>query len=184
MSTGSEYSSGESIKRGRIGVILDTAALLAKYYRLLPRLLADILVPVSAVNEVRDLESRAALEEAINLNIIRVVAPERTFLEEAVRAARSVGSLHKLSGTDVEVIAVALQLKAKYSEVIVITDDYELQNTLMYIGVSFKPLRTRGIREVRVFAVYCPTCGYTPSRPSEDVCPLCGSKIVRTRVTS
>lgn len=66
-------------------------------------------------------------------------------------------------------------------EVVVITDDYELQNLLLYIGVGFKPLRTRGIAELRIYNAQCPTCGYIPGKPDETRCPLCGGDIKRFR---
>ncbi|MEM4481133.1 MAG: PIN domain-containing protein [Desulfurococcaceae archaeon] len=177
MSTDSRYSNKE------LAVVLDTTALLAKYYRFAPRLSADILVPIGVVSEVKDAENRLALEEAINLNIVEVISPQKGFKEQAFKLAQSVGCLHKLSSADLEVVATSLEVQRKYAKVIVITDDYELQNLLMYIGVSFKPLRTRGISELRVFAAYCPVCKYVPSRPGEETCPLCGSKIIRARTT-
>ncbi|MEM0367843.1 MAG: nucleotide-binding protein [Desulfurococcaceae archaeon] len=163
----------------KIALILDTGALLAKYYRYAPRIKVDIYTTDSAVNEVKDQENKSALIEALELRLIHVEKPGRTFIIKIMEIAKAIGCLHKLSITDVEIAALSLQLRKEYSEVVVVTDDYELQNLLSYMGVSFKPLRTRGIEDLRVFKAYCPVCGYTPGKPSEDTCPLCGSKITR-----
>lgn len=160
-------------------VILDTGALIAKYYRLLPRPLVEVYTSVGAAMEVIDRESREALEEAINLGLITLATPSTSSIKSVEEASRQIGCLHKLSRVDIEIAALALQLSRSGAKVVVITDDYELQNLLLYMGIDFKPLRTAGIRELRVFEAFCPVCGYTPAKPSEEICPFCGSKIVR-----
>lgn len=167
----------------KIAVILDTAALLAKYYRLLPRTRVEVYTTHSAVSEVKDLENKQALEEALNLGLLIPVTPQHSFVQLAMRVASTIGCVHKLSRIDLEIVALALQLQNSQFKVIVITDDYEIQNLLLYMGISFKPLKTTGIRELKVYMARCPTCGYVPSKPSEETCPFCGTKISRKRVT-
>lgn len=168
---------------GRIAVILDTGALLAKYYRLLPRTGVDVFTTSLAVSEVRDAENKQALMEAIEMGIIGVVDPEKRHVELTIRVARDVGSLSKLSLTDIHIAALALMLRERYESVVVITDDYELQNLLYNLKVSFKPLRTRGITKFIAHTVYCPLCHYIPSSPGEVTCPFCGVPLVRRRVS-
>lgn len=161
-------------------LILDTGALLAKYYRLVPNYVAEIYTSAMNVGEVLDLENKQALEEAIALNLVKVVEPEKQYIEKAVHLARGFGYLHKLSTADVNLIALALQLSEKKSgNIIVITDDYDIQNLLYLLGIPFKPLRTSGIKKPTIYKAWCPTCGYVPRNPGEDTCPLCNSKIVR-----
>jgi len=167
----------------KIAVVLDTGALLAKYYRLLPRTGVDIFTTSSAVIEVRDLENRQALLEAIELEVIRVLDPENRYVSTVLLAAKNTGSLSKLSQTDVQIAALALMLRDKYSDVVVITDDYELQNLLLSLKISFKPLRTRGITRLITYSVYCPLCLYTPSNPGETSCPFCGVPLVKRRLS-
>ncbi len=160
-------------------IILDTSALIAKYYRLLPRNIFEVYTTENAVREVIDRENREALFEAIDLGLITVSNPGLQYVEEARKKAIEVGSIHKLSKTDIEVAALAIQLNNMGYTTIVITDDYELQNLLLYIGIGFKPLRTRGVNTLRVYRAYCPVCGYTPASPGVETCPLCGAKITR-----
>ncbi|MEM4717145.1 MAG: nucleotide-binding protein [Desulfurococcaceae archaeon] len=160
-------------------VILDTSALLAKYYRYIDRSRYSIYTTESAVHEVKDYENKQALEEAIELGLLIVIRPRQDTVERTMHKARSIGALHKLSRTDIEIAGLAEQLKELGIVVIVITDDYELQNLLFHIEVGFKPLRTSGIRESRVYKAQCPVCGYVPGKPGENKCPLCNSEIRR-----
>jgi len=163
-----------------IQIILDTTGLLAKYYRLLPRHVFKTYTTRSAVEEVIDEENRSALEDAIESGLIEVLEPSQELYRRALEEARRVGEVSKLSRTDLEVASLALMLRDR-GRVIVITDDYSLQNLLLHLGVSFKPLRTTGIRDMRHYIEYCPTCGYVPAQPGEKTCPLCGSPLARRR---
>ncbi len=171
----------ELASSGKIAVVLDTGALLAKYYRLLPRTRLDVFTVSLAVNEVKDPDNKQALIEAIDLEVIRVIDPDKDYLESALRAVRNTGLITRLSTTDIHVIALALMLKEKYRDVVVITDDYDIQNTLYGLKISFKPLRTRGIARFIRYTVYCPLCYYTPSNPGEEICPLCGVLLTRKK---
>ncbi|MCC6010927.1 MAG: nucleotide-binding protein [Desulfurococcaceae archaeon] len=171
----------EPTSSGKIAVVLDTGALLAKYYRLLPRMGIDVFTASLAVSEVKDADNRQALLEAIDLGVISVIDPDKHYLENALLAARNTGSINKLSTTDIHIIALALMLKERYNNVVVITDDYDIQNTLYGLNVSFKPLRTRGIIRFMQYTVYCPLCYYTPSNPGEELCPFCGIPLTRKK---
>ena len=164
-------------------LVLDTGALLAKYYRLVPSYVAEVYTSAKNVSEVLDSENKQALEEAIALSLVKVVEPEKQYIEKVKSLARSFGYLHKLSDADVNLVALALQLSESRNEsVIVITDDYDIQNLLYLLGIPFKPLRTSGIKKPIIYKAWCPTCGYVPRNPGEDTCPLCNSKIVRKQV--
>jgi UPF0271 protein len=168
--------------RSKLAIVLDTGALIAKYYRLLPKNNVLVYTVQSAVEEVVDRENREALLEAMQLGLINVVEPSREYLNKVREKAREIGGIHRLSMVDVDIASIALQLASMRYHVVVITDDYELQNLLLYMNISFKPLRTRGISEFRKYRAYCPVCGYIPGSPMEDECPLCGSRIKRKRI--
>ncbi|MEM0505803.1 MAG: nucleotide-binding protein, partial [Thermosphaera sp.] len=94
-----------------------------------------------------------------------------------------IGEVSKLSKTDVEIAALALELRNS-SKTIVFTDDYSLQNLLLHLKIGFRPVKTRGITEERVYVEKCPVCGYVPGEPGEKTCPLCGGEIKRFRASS
>ncbi|AFL67049.1 NOB1 family endonuclease [Desulfurococcus amylolyticus] len=163
-----------------IHVVLDTGGLLAKYYRLLPRYAFKTYTTESAVNEVIDSENRNVLTDAIETGLIEVLEPGDSFYLRAVEEARRIGEITKLSKTDLEVAALALMLNER-GKVVVVTDDYSLQNLLLHLGISFKPLKTSGIKTSREYSEYCPTCGYIPAHPGEINCPICGTPLVRRK---
>jgi len=169
---------------GKLHVVLDTTALLSKYYMHLDPLKIEIYTVKRAVDEVKDTENREALEVGLSIGRVRVVEPQKPFVEEVLKTAWEIGEKAKLSATDVEVAALALELKEKGFRVIVITDDYALQNLLLHLNIPFKPLRTIGIRKPRKYVVACTVCGYVSADPSESSCPVCGNPLSRGRAST
>jgi Predicted nucleic acid-binding protein, consists of a PIN domain and a Zn-ribbon module len=100
----------------------------------------------SVVGEVRDSESRAILEKALESGRLEVLEPSSSRVEEAVELARKAKTLGYLSEVDLEVVALALELKARGLDVIVASDDYKIQATLAKAGIEFLKVRYRGIR--------------------------------------
>ena len=161
-----------------ISIVLDTSAILAKYPLQQYSGYIRLYTTPSVVEEVRDSESRASLELVISLGRLVVKPPSRRSIAKAIMYAREVGEHTSLSKTDIDVIALALDLHGR-GKTIVLTDDYAIQNTLLYIGIPFKPLRTIGISVQRKYIVYCPNCGYITSSIGEKTCPLCGMPLTK-----
>mgnify|MGYP000144321892 CR=1 FL=1 len=160
-------------------IILDTTAFLAKY-PLQHYSSHELLTTAYVLSELRDHESKEAFEIASNIGRVKVVQPDKKFIDKAINVAKSIGEHTSLSKTDISILALALQYSL-YGHVIVITDDYALQNTLLYVGIPFKPLRTTGIKQFRRYTVICPTCGYVSSNIGEKTCPLCNSKLIKKK---
>ena len=157
--------------------MLDTTAFLARWPLYAPpgsRLYTTSLV----LGEVRDRESRSGLELALTASRVQVLDPPPGLVREAERLAARHGLHTVLSGTDLSVAALALLLREE-GEVVVVTDDYALQNLVALAGLRFMPLRTRGIVRAESYIAVCPACGYRSTRPGERVCPVCGTPLVR-----
>ncbi|ABN69827.1 Nucleotide binding protein, PINc [Staphylothermus marinus F1] len=174
-----EYRIHNKNNSRKLNIVFDTSAFLAKYHLQLPRYIVKIYTVPRVVDEVRDQENKEALELGIETKMIEVIEPREDFRRKTIIKARKIGEHVSLSKTDIDVAALSLQLKTIHDKVIVFTDDYSLQNLLYHMGIPFKPLRTKGIRKARKYRVYCPVCGYVPADPSEDTCPICGSKLVK-----
>jgi len=179
MSSSRERSSHNRVKTA----VLDASALLAKIYRFIPRHEIKLYTTPGAVGEVKDQENKQALEEALDLGLLEVRTPEKGFVEQALKHASMIGEVSKLSKTDIEVAALAIELKES-GGTLVFTDDYSLQNLLLHMRIGFKPLKTTGISERRAYFENCPVCGYVPGEPGEGKCPLCGSEIKRFKASS
>jgi len=156
--------------------VVDTTALLAKWVLMVP---STVYTVPQVIAEARDQESRQATETAIELGRLRVLEPPPAAVKEARDAAHQLGLHLSLSETDIAVAALALHLAGKNNDVVMVTDDYALQNLATSLGLRFMPLRTRGIREKRSYTVKCPACGFTSSEPGLRLCPRCGTPLRR-----
>ncbi|AHL22640.1 type II toxin-antitoxin system VapC family toxin [Thermococcus nautili] len=124
------------------------------------------------VEEVKDSESKLFLEGLISAGKVKVLVPSKESVEAVMEAARRTGELNELSEADVEVLALAYELKAT-----LLTDDYNLQNIARTLGIPFKTLK-RGIKRVIRWNYVCIGCGKRFSEmPPGGVCPDCGSPV-------
>ncbi len=130
-----------------------------------PEVVAEILDEASALYfSVKDLKVEEASPESV---------------EEVVAAAKETGDIHKLSETDVKVLAKALDERKKGRDVVLVTDDYAIQNVAIKLGINFEGIIQRKItREFRWVKV-CRGCG---RKIDSDICPICGSEAVVRRV--
>ncbi|MEM0506056.1 MAG: hypothetical protein QXW58_02205, partial [Thermosphaera sp.] len=67
---------GGSCSTSRV-IVLDASAVLAKMYRLLPRYELEVYTTPGVVSEILDSESRQALEESLELGLLRVRSPSK-----------------------------------------------------------------------------------------------------------
>jgi UPF0271 protein len=161
-------------------LVLDTTAFLAG----LPLQLhvAKLYTVPDVIEEVKDSESRAALETALELGRVEVAEPPPHTVRRVVRESERIGEHGALSQTDIRVAALALHLKEQGLDVVVVTDDYALQNLVAHLGLKYVPLRTRGIERSRRYQYRCPACGYVSTRYGERRCPVCGTRLVKVVV--
>lgn len=128
----------------RMVLILDTAAFIsATHLHIYDR---PLYTTPSVLDEVKDSESVQRLSLSQSIDRIIVVEPSKEYIEKALNLAKKFRVLDKLSKTDLDVLALALQLVSEGYDVTVLTDDYVLQRILKSIGIAFKPVKTIGVR--------------------------------------
>jgi UPF0271 protein len=159
--------------------VLDTTAFIARWPLYAPR--GRMYTTSLVVSEVRDEYSRVGLQIALELGRVEIRDPMPSTLRKVEREAARRGLHVTLSKTDISVLALALELSREHGRVIVVSDDYAVENMAAILGLDFKPLRTRGIDRVEEYTVVCPACGYRSNRLGERVCPICGTPLVRVR---
>lgn len=130
------------------------------------------------VEEVRDKHSSLLLQFALNSGKLEVVKPQEKYLRRAEGEAKRIGEIVALSNTDISVIALALELKDRGHNVIVVTDDYAIQNTILHLGIEFLSMKTTGVKKMMKYQVYCPACGWK-GVTSLKLCPRCGLTLKR-----
>jgi UPF0271 protein len=125
------------------------------------------------VEEVKDRISKIKLE-ALNL---RILEPDKRFLEEVKIIAKKTGDLEKLSRADIQVLALAKELKAN-----IVSDDYNIQNVAKKLGIEFTPVFSKGIKKIFYWKKFCPNCKkYFNSDLKE--CVICGARLKRLAKT-
>ncbi len=130
-----------------------------------PEVAAEILDEASAIYfSVKDLRVEEASTESV---------------EEVVEMAKKTGDIHKLSKTDIRVLAKALDEMKKGNEVVLVTDDYAIQNVAMKLGIKFEGIIQSQISKEFKWVKVCKGCG---RRIDSDICPVCGSEAVVRRV--
>jgi UPF0271 protein len=106
--------------------------------------------------------------------------PKSSVLQEIQEASRKVGDMRYLSEADLQVLALALELKGRGLSPLIITDDYSIQNVANKIDVEFTSLLTFGIKFRFKWILYCPACYRKyPSDYKFKVCEVCGTTLKR-----
>lgn len=133
-------------------------------------LVSEYFTTSSVVSELRDLASKARVDLLSEAGL-RVMDPDREAVLRVIEAAAVRGEAEGLSRTDIEVLALALQLGAG-----IMSDDYALQNVARSLGIRVVRLKQAGARNIR-WKFRCSGCGRYYTMPGE--CQVCGALIRR-----
>jgi len=106
--------------------------------------------------------------------------PKSSVFQEIQEASRKVGDMRYLSEADLQVLALALELKGRGLSPLIVTDDYSIQNVANKIDVEFTSLMTFGIKFRFKWILYCPACFRKyPSDYKFKICEVCGTELKR-----
>ena len=123
---------------------------------------------MEVAEEMKSLEAKVEFDRLSH--IINIMEPEKEFVESVEKAAKKTND--KVSNTDKKVIALALHFKAKKKAVVMVSDDYGVQNVAKSLKLEFMPLKQKGIRQQFEWMRKCKACG--KPMPGEE-CQICGS---------
>jgi UPF0271 protein len=163
-------------------VVLDTSALIAGFDPLsiegehytVPKVKDEI-----AENSMSDVRFKIAVENGK----LRVRIPNEISLSKIKASATVVGDTFFLSETDLQVLALALELKTEGYTPLIVTDDYSIQNVANQVGIEFASLATYGIRRRLHWIRYCPACHRKyPADSKQKTCTVCGTPLKRKPV--
>jgi UPF0271 protein len=119
-------------------------------------------------------------ELAMENGKIEIKTPIEKYKIRIKETANKIGDSYLLSEADLDLLAIALELKAKGIKPKIVTDDYSIQNVASQMKIEFIPLATRGIQRVFEWIRYCPACykKYLSNFNSTN-CSVCGTKLKR-----
>ena len=146
--------------------VLDTSLFFIEY-----PLTGELFTTPSVVTELVDLRSKCRYETLLaqGLAVLEPSDDSRAIVRDA---ARRVGDAERLSATDGDLLALALDTGS-----ILITDDFSIQNVAHALSVPVRPVQQREAKK-RVWKFRCTGCGRFFREPGE--CRVCGSQIKRT----
>jgi UPF0271 protein len=117
---------------------------------------------------------------AIDSGKLKMKSPDRSFLEQVKASATAVGDAFFLSDADLQVLALALELKTQGCSPLIVTDDYSIQNVANQMAIEFTSLATFGIRFRLSWIRYCPACHKKfPANYKSKTCDICGTELKR-----
>jgi UPF0271 protein len=147
--------------------VLDASAFI---YGMFPG--GELVTPPKVYEEVRDEVSRLKLEMLANL---RVTEPGPSYVDAIRKAAQETGDIARLSPSDIDLLALALEESDKGKDTDLLTDDYAVQNVARKIGLTVLPLHQKRIKYKIVWEKRCMGCNRTYKEG--DVCEVCGSPL-------
>ena len=117
---------------------------------------------------------------AVENRKLTVRNPKSSFFQDIQEASMKVGDMRYLSEADLQVLALALELKGRGLSPVIVTDDYSIQNVANKIKIEFKSLLTLGIKLRFKWILYCPACyrKYPPDHKFK-ICEVCGTELKR-----
>jgi UPF0271 protein len=160
-------------------IVLDTSAFIAGFDPLtVPE--KQYTVPEVKNELIVDSMNVMRFNAAVESGKLKVKSPKSSALDEVQEASKEVGDMRYLSEADMQVLALALELKGSGYSPLIVTDDYSIQNVTNKIGVEFTSLMTFGIKFRFKWILYCPACyrKYPPDYKSK-VCEVCGTELKR-----
>ncbi len=160
-------------------VVLDTSAFIAGFD---PLSIRERQYSVPAVQKELSSNSMSLMRfnAAVENRRLKVRMPRIFLLKKIKEVSKRVGDIRYLSEADMEVLALALELKSEGLDPLIVTDDYSIQNVANEISVKFTSLITYGIQFSFDWILYCPACHRKyPSDYKFKVCEVCGTEIKR-----
>jgi len=101
--------------------------------------------------------------------------PSKNSIEYVVKKADEIGDKERLSSVDIEILSLAYELSEKDdSEVVILTDDYSIQNTANHLGLKYECISQEGITKKFKWVCRCRGCG-KKFKDNISICPICGA---------
>jgi UPF0271 protein len=159
--------------------VLDTSAFLAGFD---PFSLGEEQVTVPKVHD--EIKTNSMAQVRFNIAVengkVKIKMPHEEYSNKIKTSASKVGDSYLLSETDMQLLALALELKTQGEFPEIITDDYSIQNVAKQNGIEFYALATFGIRRLLEWIRYCPACHREyPINSSCRACQICGTELKR-----
>jgi UPF0271 protein len=165
-----ENGNGQEETKDEKPLVPDTSAILTGSVNLLGE---NIVVPSMVLWEIAKGKPARIIKDQEEM--LKVVEPQKSSITKIREQAGITGDLKYLSETDIEVLAVAFEIKGK-----VITNDYSMQNVAKTMGIAFESCGIEPIKNEIQWSFRCKGCRKIYEENIKE-CRICGHKVVRFR---
>lgn len=106
---------------------------------------------------------------------LTICLPSKNSINKIRETSTETGDVDRLSKTDIEVLALAYEIKKEESqEPIILTDDYSIQNIADYLNIGYMSISQSGITKRFKWTYRCRGCG-KKFKDNISICPICGA---------
>jgi len=156
-------------------IVLDTSAILSGKH-----VSGSTVTVPTVINEFNEGGHSWRLLQYAKSAGMQVRQPTEVYRKRVIDAADQTGDALQLSKADMDVLALTLELQNELDEVVLLTDDYAIQNVAAALDLVAQGILQPGIRQHWCWHYRCRSCGRTfETVPAE--CPVCGGPIKRVR---
>ncbi len=130
----------------------------------------------------KNYHSSQLLQIAQDQNLLSIEDPSEQASQEVQRFAIKTGDKSSLSQADQSLIALALDLKQLHPQanILLMSDDYAVQNVCAVMGLDIYSLYKKKIQKVIYWEIYCPHCHQIfPNDMLKKKCPDCETHLKR-----
>ena len=107
---------------------------------------------------------------------LSIQSPSRESTDKIKKISDKTGDKNRLSKNDIEILALALDItQDNKKEVIILTDDYSIQNVAHVLNIKFDTISQLGITERFKWICRCRGCG-KKFKEKIKICPICGTE--------
>jgi len=107
---------------------------------------------------------------------LSIQSPSGESIDKIKTISSKTGDVTRLSKTDIEILALALDIiKDVEKEVIVLTDDYSIQNVANVMNIKFETISQPGITKRFKWTCRCRGCR-KKYKDNIKICPICGAE--------
>ncbi len=105
---------------------------------------------------------------------LKIYSPSQESIDKIDKISKETGDYKRLSKADCEILALSIDLINEY-DVVILTDDYSIQNISNKIGVKFEGINQKGIEKRFKWIYRCPGCK-KQFKKHVKICPTCGKE--------
>jgi len=161
------------IKNNIITYIIDTSSILSGKYLIFQD--CNIVTTPGVSDELKPGGKDYQKFEIMKEGGLKIFSPDKKYIRKIKEKSKDTGDIGRISDTDVEILALALELKNKGEEVVILTDDYSIQNMANNLSINYENISQKKIKKRFKWVFKCRGCG-KKFKDNINKCPICGSE--------